>query len=356
MPLGRWMVWLAVVWASLSWGNRGWRNVQDAVQMSLPVLVGALSSIYVRRAADLLVFFKACGATLVGIGLIFVAHKGGILAAAGLEADIRACALTLALFGGFFIAALPDRWLMPLASWLGCMLLTFITGGRMATMALLVCPVFHPRLKSITLRVVAMALFACVGIGLFYTPRFQKRFFYEGKGTLTQVMQGEFLGFGRFEAWPLIYERAMNRRWYGYGAGSTREFVPVVWEDMTLPHNDYLRVFFEFGLLGLSVFLIASIGQIVALVRRSRRTRGVVRYAFAAAAMGWAIFLMAACTDNPLTYALWVTNPLFALMGAAYGVATREPRPPRRTGVGPDDDELQVTLFPLPNGAPRGHA
>jgi O-antigen ligase len=324
--------------------------------MSLPVLVGALASIHVRRAADLLMFLKACGVALVGIGLIFVAHKGSILAVAGLEADIRACALTLALLGGFFMAALPDRWLMPLISWLSCILLTFITGGRMATMALLVAPVFHPRLKSVTLRLVAVALFACAGIGLFYTPQFQKRFFYEGKGTLTQVMQGEFLGFGRFEAWPLIYDQAMNRRWYGFGAGSTREFVPVVWEDMTLPHNDYLRIFFEFGLLGLGVFLIASASQVVGLVRRSRRSRGVVRYAFAAAAMGWAIFLLTACTDNPLTYAIWVTNPLFALTGAAYGVATRERRHPEPGWVVADDDELQVTLVPLSDGTPGGQA
>jgi hypothetical protein len=70
--------------------------------------------------------------------------------------------------------------------------------------------------------------------------------------------------------------------------------------------------------------------------------------------MGWAILLLTMCTDNPLTYALWVTNPLFALTGAAYGVATR-----RHCGDGLDntlavEDDLHVTLVPLPDFLEEG--
>lgn len=327
MPVGRWLLWLAVVWGSFAWGERGWRNVQDALQISLPILVGMLASIYVRHAADLWTLLRMCGVASLGIGAIFFADKAGILRAAGLESDIRACALTLALFGAFFLAAIPDRWLWPILGWSGCILLTFITGGRMATLALLSAPVLHPRLKRTSVRIGAIAAFVALGIGLFYTPTFQKRFFYEGKGTLTQVFRGEFLGFGRFEAWPLILDEVQNRPWQGHGVGSTRTFVPTVWEEMTLPHNDYLRIAFELGLLGLVVFVLAALTQMYSLRREMLTAKGVVRYGFAAALLGWCMFLIAACTDNPLVYAVWFTNPLFAVMGAAYGVATREPRP-----------------------------
>ncbi len=357
LPVGRWILWLAVVWGSLAWGDRGWRNVQDALQLSLPVLVGAIASIYIRSAADLWPLFRSCWIATAGIAALFVAEKLGLVAATGLVSDIRACALTLALYGAFFLAAIPDRWLGPLAGWAGCILLTFITGGRMATLALLAAPVLHPRLKSMTIRLSTIVLFMTIGIGLFYTPTFQKRFFYEGKGTLTQVMRGEFLGFGRFEAWPLIYAEVKNRPWQGHGVGTTRSFVPTVWEDMTLPHNDYLRIAFELGLLGLTVFLLAAITQMFALRREMRLAKGIVRYAFAASLLGWWVFLIAACTDNPLIYAVWFTNPLFAVMGAAYGVVTREPRerggPCSSMLVEPDSD-IEFTIIAAPHLGQEG--
>jgi|GEM_PF-1154225 len=351
MPSGRWLIWLTVVWGSFAWGDRGWRNVQDALQLSLPILVGVLASIYIRRAADLQPLLRNCGIATAGIAALFVAEKLGIVAVTGLVSDIRACALTLALYGAFFLAAIPDRWFWPLVGWAGCIMLTFVTGGRMATLALLAVPVLHPRLKSTTIRFGAIAVFLAMGIGLFYTPVFQKRFFYEGKGTLSQVMRGEFLGAGRFEAWPLIYSEAENKPWLGYGVGTTRGFVPTVWEDMTLPHNDYLRIAFELGILGLSIYLLATFSQMISLGREMSRTKGIVRYAFAATLLGWFVFLISACTDNPLTYAVWFTNPLFALMGAAYGVATREPREgqsPTSFEFEPsENDELQVTIVPF---------
>ena len=360
MPMGRWLVWLAVVWGSFGWGDRGWRNVQDALQLSLPVLVGALASIYIRRAADLWPLLRNCGIATAGIGVLFIADKLGLISAVGLVSDIRACALTLALYGAFFLAAIPDRWFWPLVGWSGCILLTFVTGGRMATAAILATPVLHPRLKSTTIRLAAIAFFLAAGIGLFYTPVFQKRFFYEGKGTLSQALRGDFLGAGRFEAWPLIYAEAENTPWLGHGVGTTRSFVPTVWEEMALPHNDYLRIWFELGLLGLSVFLLAALAQMISLGREMSQAKGIVRYAFAAALLGWFVFLISACTDNPLIYAVWFTNPLFALMGAAYGVATREPRDAFGPGFLPGDSagsgELHVTILPLPDDQSEGRS
>lgn len=356
MPVGRWLVWLAIVWGSLAWGERGWRNVQDALQITLPVLVGALASIYIRNARDLWPLLRNCSIATAGIATLFIAEKAGIVAALGLVSDIRACALTLALYGAFFLAAMPDRWLMPLAGWGGCIVLTFVTGGRMATLALLAATVLHPRLQSVGVRLVTMAVFGAIGLGLFYTPVFQKRFFFEGKGTLTQVMRGDFLGFGRFEAWPPIYDEAIKRPWLGHGVGSTRSFVPTVWEDMSLPHNDYLRIGFELGLVGLGAFLVAILIQMVSLRWEMIRSKGIVRYAFAAVLLGWTMFLLAACTDNPLIYAVWFTNPLFALMGAAYGVVTREPREmlikPGSVSLPNASDEVGFTIMPLIKPSP----
>src|SRR5205085_6961999 len=85
--------------------------------------------------------------------------------------------------------------------------------------------------------------------------------------------------------------------------------------------NDYLRVGFELGLVGLAIFLAVLAWQLGHLAVQIRRSRGVVRTAFTASWLGLLAFLISACTDNTLSYNLWYMDPLFAVMGAAYGVA-----------------------------------
>jgi hypothetical protein len=41
---------------------------------------------------------------------------------------------------------------------------------------------------------------------------------------------------------------------------------------------------------------------------------------------GWDLFI-SSCTDNTITYHIYFTNPLFAILGAAYGVVAAESEP-----------------------------
>jgi O-antigen ligase len=193
----------------------------------------------------------------------------------------------------------------------------------MATVALLGIPVLFPRLRSQWIRVVLIGLSMVMAVGLFYTPTFQKRFFWKGHGTISQVLRGDFLTFGRFEVWPLILREALRHPVLGHGVGTTRTFVPTVWQDISLPHNDYLRVGFETGLVGLALFLSAAVAQFISLWRLKNRYGGLAEIVCSAGILGGLLFMVCALTDNPLTYAIWVTNPLFLLIGAAYGYSTR---------------------------------
>ena len=90
---------------------------------------------------------------------------------------------------------------------------------------------------------------------------------------------------------------------------------------MTHPHNDYLRIGFDGGLVGLSVFFAVVAWQIVDFRRRIAQTSGIRQQVFAAAYLGFFVFLITSLTDNTLVYNLWYMDPLFVLMGAAYGCA-----------------------------------
>jgi hypothetical protein len=80
-------------------------------------------------------------------------------------------------------------------------------------------------------------------------------------------------------------------------------------------------VWFETGVIGLVLFVGVFFWLMKQVHSRMSEADGVLREAFAAAFLGMLVFAINACTDNPLQYNLWFTNPLFALIGACYGVA-----------------------------------
>lgn len=60
---------------------------------------------------------------------------------------------------------------------------------------------------------------------------------------------------GRHEAWPLFIKKAMEAPLLGHGVGSTSLYLKS-WNDPNFDqiHNDYLKIFFNSGLVGLGIF------------------------------------------------------------------------------------------------------
>ena len=73
---------------------------------------------------------------------------------------------------------------------------------------------------------------------------------------------------------------------------------PRVWGGMTQVHNDYLRIFFELGAIGFILFAVVVVGQVAALVGTAWRSTGDLQVAYAASAMGFAVFLITALTES----------------------------------------------------------
>jgi O-antigen ligase len=182
-------------------------------------------------------------------------------------------------------------------------------------------PLFHPLIRGLRWRLLVLAGIAGLGLALFHTQSFQERFFHSGHGTLGDLLRGDFSSTGRFDAWPYIWEEALRRPVLGHGVGSAYDFVPTVWSGMNHVHNEYLRLVYEVGFVGLAVFLTVVVWQGGSLRRRLRDSNGAARSALAAAFLGLSYFLMTAATGNPLPSNVWLMDPWFVLMGAAYGAA-----------------------------------
>jgi O-antigen ligase len=195
----------------------------------------------------------------------------------------------------------------------------------MATAVLLGLWVVLPDHRSLWRRAAVLAAIAALGVGLFYTPIFQERFFttegsreYEGRGTLGQVLQGDFSGSGRFDVWPLVWQETRDRHLlFGAGAGQIGDFADRAFtgKSFATPLNDYLRLLYEYGVVGLALFLAAVIGHLAVIGRRCRTAPD--DWWPRAAFLGFVALLGFAVTENVVIYGVYFLNPLLVLAGAS---------------------------------------
>ncbi|MCI0722609.1 MAG: O-antigen ligase family protein [Acidobacteria bacterium] len=136
---------------------------------------------------------------------------------------------------------------------------------------------------------------------------------------------------GRYAMWSLTWDSFLDRPWTGHGAGSAGAELAYLLE-IAHPHNDYLRVLHDYGVLGFAVFVLAVILLGWRLFRglRKRPTQPPrVRRIRSAAFLGIIATLLSMLTDNTAVYVYHMV-PLGILVGVALG--SEATRPPKRRG------------------------
>ncbi len=323
-----WFAWLGYLWLSLVWTHElDGKNVQDALQYTMPVVVGIIAATVIRTSFELKCVLGGFVLALAGVSCYTFLFVGEIFDHQWLETHVRSAALTTTVLGCVFLAAFPGRWVLPLCGWGTCVAITTLTSSRMATLALLAAFVIHPLYRALHWKLAAIGACAVLALGLFYTPTFQKHFFDGGTGSISDLAGGKVDDLGRLDAWSQAWDLAVQTPLLGKGVGSIHDFVDTIWEDTNQIHNDYLRLFYEVGLAGLAVYLAVVGWQLLTLRRQMFEHDGILRTALAGSYLGLCALLITCLTDNTITYNLFYTDPLFALMGSAYGLlaALRNP-------------------------------
>lgn len=129
---------------------------------------------------------------------------------------------------------------------------------------------------------------------------------------------------GRAKLWQLLLSNSYDGWLLGHGVGAASRLVA---ENTRLnhPHNEYLRLYFDFGIAGLILFLASLAALALITLRSARRTDHPVHWAALIAVIGIALV---AVTDNPFVYP-FVMLPLGSLIGlslALSGLSWRESR------------------------------
>jgi len=165
-----------------------------------------------------------------------------------------------------------------------------------------------------------------------YKPLYDRFFGYDASMSVGGVSVNAS---GRTAMWNGLLDNLGNDWIFGKGIAASGNFIDDYFPDLGHPHNDYLRFYYDLGVVGLAMWLIfvGAVGTTMyKSLRRCIRTRSTDYPLHLAALLGLAAVSGSMLTDNSVDY-FFVMIPLGIVIGCSLGVGRIEP--PQRLAVAP---------------------
>ena len=337
-PLWLWAPWVLWVVAYLLLADAD-NALQRGVMLLTPLAVGAGFST-LRVDAPLIDKFRLW---LQRFFWIFVAAAGvstGLLVSGQLSATsgFAAGAITASLLAAWYAARFAGGDVRALIYWAVLAAVPVLANTRTGMVAVALTLPLTLAPLSMTKRLIAVAVLVVAGMGVFQMERIQNKMFYSGQGTVSDAVTGmldllkgeepvsqDFATSGRRYVYQALIDGLDEAYWLGHGANTT-EAISLAFSGIAHPHNDWLRLRYEYGLLGMSLFALTMLGQVGHALRRLRRMppeAAIFFWVGAGAFLPMALFMF---SDNVILYAAWFGNLQFAMLGLGYAAL----RPERR--------------------------
>jgi O-Antigen ligase len=340
-PLWLWLPWVLWVLAYLPFANAE-NALQRGVMLLTPLAVAAGFST-LRVDAPLIGKFRAW---LNGFFWIFIAVAGvatGLLVAGQVYGvtGFATGAVTASLLAAWYAARYASGDMRALGYWAVLAAVPVLANTRTGMLAVALTLPLTLAPLSIKKRLIFVAVLALAGLLVFQSERIQRKMFYSGQGTVSQAVTGvvdlasgkeptsyDFATTGRRTMTDVLVSGLEEAYWFGHGANTT-EAISFATQGVTHPHNDWLRLRYEYGLLGMLLFALTVLAQMGHALWRLRRMPAVTAI-FLRVGLGafipMALFMF---SDNVILYAAWFGNLHFALLGLGYAAL----RPVSRGGT-----------------------
>ncbi|WP_144407304.1 O-antigen ligase family protein [Rhodococcus sp. B7740] len=134
---------------------------------------------------------------------------------------------------------------------------------------------------------------------------------------------------GRTVLWEMTTDSWLQSPLLGNGPGSASAMISARFDNIAHPHNEYLRILHDFGIIGFAPFAIGLIMITVAIWKRARQLPGAIHKAAVLSLLG---VLAVAFTDNVLIYP-FVMVPV----GVMVGLSMAHPLPKAATATATRD-------------------
>ncbi|MCU1518487.1 MAG: O-antigen polymerase, partial [Pseudarthrobacter sp.] len=142
--------------------------------------------------------------------------------------------------------------------------------------------------------------------------------------------------------WEMTLRSAEQNPLFGNGPGTASALISASFRNISHPHNEYLRLFHDFGYIGAVLFVL---GTLILLLRTFRRAQNSDNPIHWAATLGILAVLAAALTDNVIIYP-FVMAPLGLIVGASIGLPVEAKAPKaakaKRAYISPAYKRLQA--------------
>jgi O-antigen ligase len=246
----------------------------------------------------------------------------------GLAADGLVNARPFALYAMVALAVAIARWRagagVGYLVWGGVIVLAvFLSLSRTALVAcLLLLPIgiaLRLNRKSLMQALVILVIAATVFISAVFTyPPLHDRFFGYDQASFGGVDMNVS---GRAKMWNMLFETLGNDWVFGKGIAASGNLIDEYFPDIGHPHNDFLRYYYDLGVVGLSMwltFVLAFSWKTMQNLRRSIRDAASDYPLHLAALMALIAVSGSMFTDNSVSYS-FVMMPLAIVMGCSLG-------------------------------------
>ena len=345
LPFLIWVPWIIVVAGYLLFADAE-NAYQRSVMLLCPLLIGMTVSKFSIGEGELSSFRLLCRYMAISLYVIVLLKTGLLMTGALPRATaLSAEVMTGALFCTLFATNYMFGQKRDIVWWGALAAIPAIAVTRMGMIATgLSLPLTFAPMKLMK-RVVLFLLIIAAGYGLFQSERVQQKTFYSGSGTLQDVSRENpnFATSGRNFIWENMQVEIDKQPWFGHGANASGIFVKRMTRVLEHPHNDWLRLLFDYGYFGTVIFGITMALQVLHLLRKGRQSSGEKRTLFYAAASSFIAFSLFMFTDNIILYAAFFGNFQFTLLGLAY--AAYDPSGSAEGAQGTGDQVMRRPLW-----------
>lgn len=315
-----WLPWM--IYCALSVAISGVENAAHRyVIMIAPMLVGAASSAFVLDAR----LFETIRWDLAVLGVALLGSALLVFRKAGAD-DVLLLAphsiLAVLIFWFFLVDFLRSPNILAAVVCGAVFIVPVLATARTALGVVAILCVLGVSGLHLGKRIFFGALVGAGAVAALFTRAFAEKMLIDSTAGLSLE---NLRTSGRSVAWAALVERIPDRLLLGHGANASEPVLLAISEHFKHPHNDWLRIVFEYGLVGLLLFLAAAgwtvwrlwshIGTAATACAGTVPTSRLAAFAVSMF-LGMAAFMV---TDNVVLYAAFFGVIHFLAVGLVLG-------------------------------------
>lgn len=326
-PIGLWVSWLSLMVVYWYFGRNNLNALQSLFQMMSPIVIGCSISTFrsdnwqLERVIHWLTRFAiiAWVILIIRVPMLLV---GALPGHGFMAAEMIGLLLMGACYASFYACG-SHRHLYYYYSMLA---ITFVALVRGPMTAMLSCMPLTLAPLGIRKRVLLISFTVLCAFVIFNTDRIQQRMFQSGSGEIADIRldNPNFRTSARTAMWDIIWYGVKEKPLLGNGWNAHREAILRAGFPSYAPHNDWLKLWHDIGAIGVGLYGLTMLLQIIFLFQIARCSTGAHRMLAYGAATAFIPYMLIMFTDNVVLYVQFFGNLHFALIGIVYGAVNSD--------------------------------